>query len=159
MLLYRATKTPYLENYTGRGSSFLNGARWNQKGDPVLYFAPSPSIAQLEMANYILSPRLIPKGMVMGVYEIPDSVSSKTLTINDMPGDWKDYPYPVSTQSIGSQWLNNQLELCLYVPSTAVTGGRENIMVLNPLHTAIVQLKLVDTITELYNIRAFQGVD
>ncbi len=158
MELFRITRIKYLENYTGRGGSFLNGARWNQSGIPVLYFATTPSVALLEMANYLPNPRLIPDDYRLGIYHLPDTVSSQTLTLNNLPQDWSRYPYPSSTQKIGSQWLNEGSSLILFVPSVAVPAGLENIAVINPRHTQINELRLSSVESSLYNDRAFKGL-
>jgi RES domain-containing protein len=159
MELFRLTRIKYLENYTGRGGSFLNGARWNEPGIPVLYFASTPSVALLEMANYLPSPRLIPADYRLGIYHLPDTVSSQTLTLKQLPEDWSRYPYPLSTQKIGSQWLNEASRLILFVPSVAVAAGLENIAVVNLRHPEIDRLKLVSVESSLYNDRAFRGID
>ena len=158
MELFRITRIKYLENYTGRGGSFLNGARWNQSGIPVLYFATTPSVALLEMANYLPNPRLIPDDYRLGIYHLPDTVSSQTLTVNNLPQDWSRYPYPSSTNKIGSQWLNEGSSLILFVPSVAVPAGLENIAVINPRHTQINELRLSSVESSLYNDRAFKGL-
>ncbi|MEM9154933.1 MAG: RES family NAD+ phosphorylase [Cyanobacteria bacterium P01_F01_bin.33] len=158
MRLYRIAKEKYLASFSGRGKSFLDGARWNQPGFSVLYFAPSPAVALLEMANYLPSPRLVPKNYRLGIYELPDEVSCKTLEIADMPPDWAKYPYPASTQAIGSEWLREGASLCLFVPSAAVPSGLEQVVVVNPMHPEIATLKLVDVRAHLYNDRAFQGI-
>ena len=158
MELYRITRIKYLENYTGRGGSFLNGARWNEPGIPVLYFATTPSVALLEMANYLPSPRLIPADYRLGIYHLPDTVSISTLTTNNLPQDWSRYPYPSSTQALGSQWLNEGSSLILFVPSVAVPAGLENIAVINPRHPEISRLKLASMESSLYNDRAFKGL-
>jgi hypothetical protein len=73
--------------------------------------------------------------------------------------DWNVFPYSVSTQNIGSKWLNSNTELCLFVPSAATPEGLENIVVVNPLYPQISQLKLKSSTSTLYNKRAFQGLD
>jgi RES domain-containing protein len=156
--LFRITRIKYLENFTGKGGSFLNGARWNTSGIPVLYFASTPSVALLEMANYLPNPRLIPADYRLGIYHLPDTVSSQTLTVNNLPQDWSRYPYPSSTQKIGSQWLNEGGSLILFVPSVAVPAGLENIAVINPRHPDINKLKLSSVESDLYNDRAFKGL-
>jgi RES domain-containing protein len=156
--LFRITRIKYLENFTGRGGSFVNGARWNQPGIPVLYFALTPSVALLEMANYLPNPRLIPDDYRLGIYYLPDTVSSQTLTVNNLPQDWSRYPYPSSTQKIGSQWLNEGGSLILFVPSVAVPAGLENIALINPRHPDINKLKLSSVESDLYNDRAFKGI-
>lgn len=158
MELFRITRITYLENFTGRGGSFLNGARWNQPGIPVLYFASTPSAALLEMANYLPNPRLVPADYRLGIYHLPDTVSSQTLTVNNLPQDWSRYPYPSSTQKIGSQWLNEGVSLILLIPSVAVPAGLENIAVINPRHPDINKLKLSSVESDLYNDRAFKGL-
>ncbi len=156
--LYRITPEIYIENYTGRGGSFLNGARWNTKGSPALYFALSPSVAMLEMANYLPSPRLVPKTYRLGIYTMPkDQVEKLDLTI--LPKDWAQYPYPKSTQEIGSRWLAKAKKLAYVVPSAATPGGRESIALINPLHPKANKIKLVDVQSELFNERAFMGLN
>lgn len=159
MRLYRITKEKYLDNFTGRGKSFSDGGRWNLAGIPVLYFASTPSVALLEMANYLPSPRLVPKSYRLGIYELPDSVSCISLTVENLPKNWAEYPYPSSTQKIGSRWLNENNSLCLSVPSVATPAGMENIIVVNPNHPQIVDLKLIAVVSDLYNERAFRGID
>ena len=158
MELFRITRIKYLENFTGRGGSFLNGARWNLPGIPVLYFASTPSVALLEMANYLPNPRLIPADYRLGIYHLPDTVSSQTLTVDRLPQDWSRYPYPSSTQVLGSQWLNEGNSLILFVPSVAVPAGLENIAVINPRHLEIDRLQLISVESSLYNDRAFRGI-
>ena len=158
MRLYRITKLKYLTSYSGQGKSFQDGARWNSPGFPVLYFASSPAVALLEMANYLPSPRLVPKDYNLGIYELPSNTKSKTLTVDDLPDDWADFPYPLSTQLIGSKWLNSNDELCLIVPSAAIPEGMENIVIVNPNHPQIGSLKLSYATPSLYNKRAFEGI-
>lgn len=158
MRLYRITKEKYLTSFSGRGKSFTDSARWNLPGIPVLYFASTPAVALLEMANYLPSPRLVPKTYRLGVYEISDTVACEALTIENMPEDWAEYPYPSSTQKIGSQWLLQANSLCLSVPSIAIPAGMENIIIVNPNHAQIGSLKLLFVESDLYNRRAFQGI-
>ena len=158
MKLYRVTTVKYSENYSGQGASFLDGARWNDRGLPVIYFALSPSIAMLEMANYIPTPRLLPKGSVLGVYDLPDDVAIEKVSISGLASDWADFPYPASTQKLGSDFLRSRRALGLEVPSSAVTGGLENIVVVNPLHPDIDKIQLIETHSQIYNVRAFAGL-
>ena len=156
MLLYRITPEQYLENYQGLGASYQDGARWNHKGVPVLYFSLSPSVAMLEMANYFPLPKLIPKDYVLGIYELPDELAERLDTAL-LPSDWNVYPHPASTRHIGSQWLAGNTHTGLIVPSAATPNGLESIIVLNPLHDGIVHLRLVDKTAQLFNARAFPG--
>ncbi len=158
MELFKITRIKYLENFTGKGGSFLNGARWNKPRIPVLYFASTPSVALLEMANYLPNPRLVPTDYRLGIYHLPDTVSSQIIEVKNLPQNWSQYPHPSSTQEIGSQWLNEGGSLILLVPSVAVPAGLENIAVINSRHSDINKLKLSSVESDLYNDRAFKGI-
>ena len=74
MRLFRICHARYLEDLRGLGASYRDGARWNESGFPIVYFAETPSVAMLEMAHYLPSPRLVPPGYRLGVYEVSDEV-------------------------------------------------------------------------------------
>lgn len=77
----------------------------------------------------------------------------------DLPEDWNCYPYPVSTQHLGSAWLQSIEKALLIVPSAAVPAGLESIRVVNPLHPDSKALQLVASESQIYGERAFRGVD
>ena len=158
MRLYRIAPDAYLEDYRGLGASYRDGARWNRAGQPVLYFALSAATALLEMANYLPSPRLIPPSYRLGIYEVPDSLSTYTLPDARWPEDWAAFPYPASTQAIGGGWLDSGDEVGLLVPSAAVPEGLEAIMVINPAHRERAQLRLLAATSDLFNKRTFTGL-
>ncbi len=158
MHLYRVAPTPHLEDYRGLGASYRDGARWNRAGEPVRYFALSAATALFEMANYLPSPRLIPENYRLGIYEIPDTLSFYTLSNDNLPDDWANYPYPVSTQEIGGAWLEKGEKVGLLVPSAAVPEGLEKIAVINPGHPDCSKLRLLRSTAELFNKRTFSGL-
>lgn len=158
MRLYRITLNSYLKDYRGLGASYSDGARWNRARQPVLYFALSASTALLEMANYIPSPRLVPGQYRLGIYGIPDTSPIHTLPESKLPKDWAAFPYPASTQTIGSDWLSAGHEMGLLVPSSAVPEGLEKIMVINPQHRDCATIRLIKSTKDLYNKRTFSGV-
>jgi RES domain-containing protein len=156
MELYRICPEHYLENFSGMGASFTHGARWNLKAYPVLYFALSPSVAMLEMANYLPSPRLVPKNYRLGVYHLPEQYIEHFSA--PLTEEWAEYPYPLSTQILGSQWLSKSSNTALVLPSAATPNGLESIAMLNPLHGGIKQLALVKSYQDIFNKRAFTGL-
>lgn len=158
MRLYRICPERFLDDYSGLGASYRDGARWNSAGYPVLYFALSPATAMLEMANYLPSPRLVPRDYRLGIYELPATVVVDEMPIEQLPDDWAIYPYPTSTQRIGNDWLRQENAVALLVPSTAVSRGLERIAVLNPAHPECVKIQLVEAVSEIYNQRSFSGV-
>ena len=103
MQLYRICPQAYLQDFSGLGASYKDGTRWNSAGLPVLDFALSPTIALLERANYIPSPRLIPPSYRLGIYELTEQVNLDQLGVKQLPNDWAQYPDPKSTQTLGDQ--------------------------------------------------------
>lgn len=156
MKLYRIAPRRYLKDFTGKGASYQHGARWNLPGQPVLYFGTSAAVAMLEMGNYIPNPKMVPKSYVLGIYETT-SQAVETITIDNMPENWDSYPYPSCSQKLGSRFLEQNNQLILLVPSAAA-GGLDSIAVVNPAHSDISTLRLVDTKTQIYNPRLFQGI-
>jgi RES domain-containing protein len=72
-----------------------------------------------------------------------------------LPERWNEYPYPAATQQLGAAWLRSGKRVALHVPSAAVPGGLEQCVVINPRHSAINQLKLVDQKHDIYSTRIF----
>lgn len=155
--LYRICPEPFLENYSGLGSSYKQGGRWNLAGVPVLYFALSPATALLEMGHYLPSPDLVPSSYRLGVYELPDDSCLKAISDQSLPSDWAEYPYPLSTQKLGSKWLRDRQVSGIIVPSCAVPLQVEKSVVLDPLHPHVSQLTLIEQTANLYNGRLFAG--
>jgi RES domain-containing protein len=157
MRLYRICRDDHLENYQGLGASYKDGGRWNEPGIPVLYFAETASVAMLEMANYLPSPRLIPAAYRLGVYEVAGNPPTERWTVDDLPAGWDRFPYPAFTQRIGADWLRRGAAFLLVIPSAAVPGGIENIVLVNPARLAAGSIRLSAVHERLYNPRAFGG--
>lgn len=155
MLIYRICRVEHLENFEGHGAGFRHGGRWNNAGIPVLYFAGSASVAMLEMANYLPSPRLVPATYRLGVYENSSSVSVKRLRMRDLPNEWNGFPHSQWTREEGTQWLLYGKETLLSVPSAAVPGGLENILLASPHRLARARIRLVEALEDIYDSRAF----
>ncbi len=157
MLLYRIAKERYLDDFSGLGKSYEYWGRWNYPGCPVVYFAVSPAIALLEMGNYLGSPRHIPRTMRMGTYEIDDPVfNPRVISIENLNEDWRDFPYPDTTQSLGTKWLKSNASLFMAVPSCAVpVSSGWDCCVMNPQHPDRVKIKLASITNDIYNDRLF----
>jgi RES domain-containing protein len=156
MQLYRICPEAFLENYSGEGASFRSGGRWNQPGQRVLYFASSAAVAMLEVANYLPSPRFVPKSYRLGQYQLPDALVSRFQ--GAIPADWDSFPYPVSTQQLGSDWLHSQQNVLLELPSVTVPPGLGSILLFNASHPDAAQLRLQQVFHDIYNPRLFAGM-
>lgn len=156
LLLYRIVPERFVENLSGHGGSYRDGARWNDPGYPVLYFGTSAAVALLEMGHYLPSPRLVPKDYVLGTYEV-ETEAVESVALESLPDDWDAFPYPDCTRHIGTQFLAATTSLLLLVPSAAAAGV-DRIAVVNPRHPEIEKLKPINIQSRLYNPRLFQGV-
>lgn len=155
MRLYRICHVRHLESCHGLGVSYRRGGRWNDPGIPVLYFAATAGVAMLEMANYLPSPRLVPSGYRLGVYEVAGNPSVERWTTADLPADWDRFPYPRSTQRMGSDWLTRGRASLLVLPSAAVPGGLDDIVLAAPARLDAAPMRLSAVHERLYNPRAF----
>ena len=153
--LFRITRVAHLEDFSGLGASYRDGGRWNDAGVPALYFANAASVAMLEMANYLPSPRLVPRDYRLAVYVVPDDAVIEHWSVDSLPADWRHFPYPPSTQRMGSDWLNGATAPFLAVPSAAVPGGLENIVLANPRCLTPSAIRLQSVEAEIYNPRVF----
>ena len=151
--LFRITRVERLKDFSGLGASYRSGGRWNDAGVPALYFANAASVAMLEMANYLPSPRLVPRDYRLAVYVVPDDAVIEHWSVDSLPADWRNFPYPPSTQRMGSDWLNGATAPFLAVPSAAVPGGLENIVLANPPCLTPGAIRLQSEETEIHNPR------
>ena len=155
MRLYRICHVDHLESYQGLGVSYRRGGRWNEPGIPVLYFAATAGVAMLEMANYLPSPRLVPTSYRLGVYEVVGNPVTERWAMEDLPADRDRFPYPRSTQRTGSDWLTRGHASLLVLPSAAVPGGLDNIVLATPHRLDAASIRLCAAHGRLYNPRTF----
>jgi RES domain-containing protein len=148
MIVYRLGKTRYAKDLTGEGAR-LNGGRWNHVMSACLYTAESRSLAVLEYTVNV-SIDEIPRALSLTTLEIPDS-SFEMYSEAQLPGDWKAFPAPASTRDFGTQWLKAAKSLVMKIPSTVV--NEEWNLMINPLHPASKDCKIVDVRDFVYDVR------
>jgi RES domain-containing protein len=132
----RRFANPAASAFTGEGAR-LYGGRWNRVGLPMVYMAQSRSLALLEMlvqdeplrAHYVLIPAVIGK-----------AVSRTSVSISDLPENWRSAQHCDALQAIGQQWLVNTESCVLTVPS-AVVPSELNYLI-NPLHPDFGKIKI-----------------
>lgn len=140
MLLYRIAKCQYARDLSGTGAR-LYGGRWNSIGRPVVYMASSRALAVLEVLVH-LPPALIPNDFCQATFEVPDDADE--IIISSLPPNWQEYPEPSVLKTMGDAFLKANRHLLLKVPSAVVT--QEYNYLLNPAHTAMQNVKLVDQV-------------
>ena len=155
MRLYRIGRLEYLEDYRGLAASYRDGGRWNEAGIPALYFAETASVAMLEMANYLPSPRLVPSSYRLGIYELADDTPMDRWPVTELPADWRHFPYPKSTRRLGTDWLIRGEGHLLAVPSAAIPAGLETVVLTSPARIGAESIRLIGMEADIYNPRAF----
>ncbi len=118
------------EAFSGEGAS-LEGGRWNPMGSLVVYASASLSLAALEyFANLEIEDPAI--SLVAVSAEIPESVQIVSLSLGELPANWRVYPAPRSTRDLGARWLTGGRSAVFSVPSVLIPSERNYL--LNPIH-------------------------
>lgn len=127
MKVYRISKTQYVQDLNGTGSK-LFGGRWNHIDTPCIYTSESRALSVLEYAVNIAID-FIPRALSLCVFEI-DENQIHTLSVEDLPGNWRETPAPKATKDFGTNLLK-QRHAILKIPSIILS--QEFNYVLNPL--------------------------
>lgn len=152
MEVFRLTRQRFAGSLSGKGAATL-GARWNSAGTELIYTAANRSLAMAEVAVH-LSYSALPTDFVMLTIFVPHDVSSKKLTLTDLPIDWNNFPYSASTQTIGDRFTNENKH-CLFVVPSVVTQGDHNILI-NPGHPDFKRIKIVKVEKFPFDKRIFE---
>jgi len=124
MKVYRIAGKKYAGDISGKGAA-LYGGRWNKKGTAVLYTGESIEIALLEILVHT-PPMLVPD-LSLVTLEIPGN-SITELKPEELPPNWFDYPAPGILAEIAQQWIEQNQNLALKVPSSIVHSSYNYIL-------------------------------
>ena len=136
MLVYRITKAIYADRLVASGGA----ARWNSRGQFVIYTAATRALACLENVVHRSGEGLIDAFRVMNV-DIPDTLVIERISLETLPPDWRDFHQYDACQRIGGEWLRKGQSAILQVPS-AIISNEWNYL-LNPAHPDFSRIKLV----------------
>lgn len=135
MKLWRiaADTRKYLADDLSGGGAAKHPGRWNDSGEPVVYAAPSISIAVLETAAHIDNAGL-PLNRYLLELDVPDDVWDlrEELDVASLPATWSAIPAGHASVRIGSARLASLRTPILLVPSVVVP--EERAALINPLH-------------------------
>jgi|TARA_R110000744_G_scaffold143894_1_gene255886 RES domain-containing protein len=141
MIVYRISKGKYKNDLSGTGAQ-LHGGRWNNKGNKMLYTASSRALAMAEVAVHVPY-GILPKDYFLIEIEVPD-LDMNIITLKDLAGiDWASHPPSAETQKIGDDFLIENKNLILQVPSVVVLGDTN--ILLNPLHIKHADVVVLDS--------------
>ncbi|HRP90285.1 MAG TPA: RES family NAD+ phosphorylase [Edaphocola sp.] len=128
MLVYNIRKEQFAKSLTASGAA----NRWNKTDQWVIYTASSEALAALELLVHRAGIREDEhyKLLIIEINITPKDI--KTVSIDQLPKNWKSifcYPY---LQEIGSAWYQEQNALVLKVPSAVLP--RANNYIINTHH-------------------------
>lgn len=132
LTVWRLTKAKYAAEALSGHGSMLRAGRWHRKGVPLVYAAESPALALVETLVHVAAPEdlLAFEYVVVPLYL--EEKHLEQLGEERLPEDWNVWPWPVSTQALGTRWLREERSVALEVPSAVVPRQRNYL--LNPRH-------------------------
>ena len=127
MPAWRASNHAALDGAGGLRAS----ARWHSRGQPIVYCAPNPATALLEVLVHLeIDPEDVPTKFRLLKIDIPDDIGTETVRADDLMPEWENAPS--ATRRIGDAWLAKRRTAILQVPSVLVPETM-NILI-NPRH-------------------------
>jgi len=141
MKVFRLSRIKYANELSGKGAA-ISGNRWNSKGTEIIYTAESRALAMAEVLVH-LSLSILPSDYMMLEVEIPDGVGIEEIAIADLEKGWNSHPPRTHTQFIGDQFIRENANSILMVPSAVVPGDSNYL--LNPQHIESKEIKISNT--------------
>ena len=125
-----------IENLPGRDplGYGLGQGRWNQFGTPMIYACAISSLNFLELLS-IKGPVVTQSKWKLILIEVRGEIPE--LDVDFLPVDWKNRPYPRSTQEFGTAWAKGMISPILKIPSIRIplmNYPTEHNLLINPLH-------------------------
>lgn len=137
MTIYRLTKAAYAETAI-RGSR--GRGRWHRLGTPMIYAADAPATALLETLVHADRADLLRMPYVVFAITLNPGRHLLRLPPSLLPSDWQAWPWPASTQEIGTYWFEAQASVVLAVPCAVVPYQR--IYLINRQHSHFAELEI-----------------
>ena len=127
---WRLIKAEHADDaFAGEGAR-RGGGRWSSKGVRVVYTSGSLSLATLEVMVHTHFYSALKYYVCLPIDFDPSL--SQSVTIEDLPDNWKADPIPQSTKKVGDRWIYNQESVILKVPSVIIPV--EYNFLINPSH-------------------------
>ncbi|MBC7508907.1 MAG: RES family NAD+ phosphorylase [Ferruginibacter sp.] len=137
MIVYRITTDKWCRNLQASG----NTARWNSKGNFMIYSAGSRALACLENIVH-RSGEMSGKIYKVMLIAIPASLQIQEIKKVSLHKDWKSLTNYSFCQQIGNHWLKEGISAIVKVPSVII--DEEFNYLINPQHNQFKKIKLVD---------------
>ena len=125
------------------GGGLRASSRWHTRGRRIVYFAPNPATALLEILVHAeVDLEDLPVRYRYLKIDVPDGTSKERLEADNLPRDWRE-AVDLSRQ-VGDEWLRSSRSATLEIPSVVVPETFN--LLLNPTHAQANQLAIVQVI-------------
>ncbi len=142
------------ETLDGAGGLRAPG-RWHTRGARVVYCAPNPATALLEVLVHAeIDLEDVPKSFRYLEIEIPDDVMVEQLDTSTLPGDWTSRV--AATRTAGDEWLRSRRSPVLAVPSVIVPETCNYLI--NPEHPGAAGIAIVRAYAHPLDSRLRQSI-
>jgi RES domain-containing protein len=95
-----------------------------------------------------------PKDLVLVTAAIPDSVSRRSISLGELPVNWRATPPPPQLAAIGDTFASDRRAAVLVVPSAL--AAEESNWLINPQHREVSRIRVVKTEPFRYDARFFR---
>lgn len=132
------TRKYQANDLSGAGAARSPG-RWNNEKEPVIYCAPSISMAVLETVAHVDDSGL-PLNRFLVEIDVADDVwvQREEISAAELPPAWTAIPAGRVSVEIGSAWLSSRRTPILLFPSVIVP--EEWISLINPKHPGVAKI-------------------
>lgn len=127
MTLWRISDHPELD---GAGGLWAPG-RWHTRGSRIVYCAPNPATALVEMLVHIeIDSDDLPAPVQYLEIDAPDDISTETVEVDALGRNWQMNLQ--ATRGVGDKWLRSRRTALFRVPSVVVPATWN--LLVNPEH-------------------------
>lgn len=137
--------------FDGEGA-YLYGGRWSSPGTRLSYASEHQSLAMLEYFVH-LDKDDPPPDIVLAIAEVPEGLPRATVSVADLPANWRDPAAPPSLARFGHEFARLGKDCLLLVPS--VLAPAECNLLINPLHPGFKRIVTRDLQPLRYDARMF----
>lgn len=116
MEVYRLVRSKFAGTITASGRA----NRWNRESEHVLYAASSRSLAALEQLVHLDQASLADTYSILVLSVNEKQYPLQSISVNQLPANWKHFQSIPDLQGIGSSWYKNQSSVLLRVPSIII---------------------------------------
>lgn len=141
------------KSFSGDGASQYGG-RWNHPGTRVVYASESLSLAALEKLVHLGEEGRSIHFVYYQIYIPSKKCKIKTIYTKKLPITWRQMPPQYSTKNIGTDWVKNNSNAILKVPSIIVPI--EYNYLLNPAHPDFKLLNISDPEPFSFDLRLWK---